>query len=80
MPFFVAMIFTEAFQQSWSETANPNSDTWGVQWITDHATVMKAANKPAILEEFGLTGTRNTTYADWYSAVRSQRLSQRSIF
>ncbi|KAJ7859651.1 glycoside hydrolase [Mycena olivaceomarginata] len=59
------------YPQSWGETANPNSDTWGVQWITDHATVMKAANKPAILEEFGLTGTRNTTYADWYSAVLS---------
>ncbi|KAJ7331487.1 hypothetical protein DFH08DRAFT_881689, partial [Mycena albidolilacea] len=57
MPLFVAMIFTEPFQQSWGETGYSNPEVWGVQWITDHATFMKAANKPASLEDStGITG------------------------
>ncbi|KAJ7889980.1 CEL4a mannanase [Mycena leptocephala] len=44
----------------------------GVQWITDHATVMASTNKPAIMEEFGITDSnRSSTYASWYQTVIS---------
>ncbi|KAJ7110637.1 mannanase [Mycena epipterygia] len=62
------------YPDSWGETANDTA--WGSQWITDHATVMKAQNKPAIMEEFGLTtSTRNSSYATWYSTVLSSGLT-----
>ncbi|KAJ6499785.1 glycoside hydrolase superfamily [Mycena vulgaris] len=32
-----------------------NDIAWGQQWITDHAAFMTSANKPVIMEEFGLT-------------------------
>ncbi|KAJ7196268.1 glycoside hydrolase [Mycena pura] len=58
------------FHESWGE--NADVETWGVQWITDHATVMASTNKPAIMEEFGITdATRNATYATWYQTVIS---------
>ncbi|KAK6987507.1 glycoside hydrolase family 5 protein [Favolaschia claudopus] len=64
------------YPESWGETANPDSQTWGNKWINDHATVMKSANKPVIMEEFGLTAaSRNTTYASWYSTVVSSGLT-----
>ncbi|KAF8184550.1 CEL4a mannanase [Mycena galopus ATCC 62051] len=62
------------YPESWGETADV--EAWGVQWITDHATVMASANKPAIMEEFGITDAdRNTTYASWYQAVVSTGLT-----
>ncbi|KAJ6608960.1 CEL4b mannanase [Mycena sp. CBHHK59/15] len=58
------------YPESWGE--NANVEAWGVQWITDHATVMASANKPAIIEEFGITDTnRSTTYASWYQTIIS---------
>ncbi|KAJ6453764.1 mannanase [Mycena sanguinolenta] len=57
---------------------NKNITQWGSQWITDHATVMSAQNKPVIMEEFGLTtsGTaREMVYAAWYSTVLSTGLT-----
>jgi len=58
------------YPTSWGES---NTDPWGVQWITDHSTVMKTANKPVIMEEFGITNssTRAATYSDWYNTVIS---------
>ena len=38
-----------AFPQSWGET--DGAPAWGVQWIADHATAQKNANKPVILGE-----------------------------
>ncbi|KAJ7653906.1 CEL4a mannanase [Mycena polygramma] len=62
------------YPDSWGESAN--DVTWGNQWITDHATVMTAQNKPVIMEEFGLTtATRNASYATWYSTVLSTNLT-----
>ncbi|CAK5272979.1 unnamed protein product [Mycena citricolor] len=43
------------YPNSWGESAN--AEAWGVQWIKDHATMMTAANKPVILEEFGVTSS-----------------------
>ncbi|KAJ7743019.1 glycoside hydrolase [Mycena maculata] len=62
------------YPESWGE-----SDTvpWGVQWITNHATVMTSANKPVIMEEFGLTdaSTRASAYASWYQTVLNTSLT-----
>ncbi|KAJ7208841.1 glycoside hydrolase superfamily [Mycena pura] len=67
------------FHESWGETANPDSVTWGVQWINDHAAIMKTANKPAIMEEFGLASssgaTRAAQYTTWYNAIISSGLT-----
>ncbi|KAJ6557504.1 mannanase [Mycena capillaripes] len=63
------------YPQSWGES---NTVPWGTQWITDHATVMKSANKPVIIEEFGITGdatSRNATYATWYQTMISTGLT-----
>ncbi|TEB34981.1 glycoside hydrolase [Coprinellus micaceus] len=40
---------------------------WGLQWIKDHAESAKKANKPVILEEFGVMGLQNKTeiYPKW---------------
>ncbi|KAJ7242672.1 glycoside hydrolase superfamily [Mycena rebaudengoi] len=58
------------YPESWGE--NASVQTWGVQWITDHATVMASANKPMVMGEFGFTDTnRNITYASWYQTVIS---------
>ncbi|KJA29159.1 glycoside hydrolase family 5 protein [Hypholoma sublateritium FD-334 SS-4] len=40
---------------------------WGLLWIQLHADAAKKANKPLILEEFGLTGLQNKTeiYPQW---------------
>jgi len=49
---------------------------WGVQWINDHAAAQKTANKPVIMEEYGLTSSdRGTVYAAWWAAVISSGLA-----
>ncbi|KAH7925543.1 glycoside hydrolase family 5 protein [Leucogyrophana mollusca] len=58
---------------SWGETTNPT--TWGQQWITDHATAQANANKPVIMEEFGVTSPQLSTYTAWYSTVESTGLT-----
>ncbi|KAJ7849909.1 glycoside hydrolase superfamily [Mycena leptocephala] len=63
------------YPDSWGES---NDVAWGQQWITDHAALMASANKPAILEEFGLTATgsqRATDYTTWYNAIISSGLT-----
>ncbi|KAI0266756.1 glycoside hydrolase family 5 protein [Gloeopeniophorella convolvens] len=58
---------------SWGQTTNP--DSWGVQWIKDHQTVQASANKPTIVEEFGVTSDQQSTYTDWWNTVVSSGLS-----
>jgi mannan endo-1,4-beta-mannosidase len=62
------------YPESWGES---NVEPWGVQWITDHATVMASANKPVIMEEFGIVNasTRTQTYSDWYTTVLNTSLT-----
>ena len=60
-------------QISWGQTSNPSA--WGVQWIQDHATSQKTANKPVILEEFGVTSDQQATYTAWYNAIISSGLT-----
>ncbi|KAG9074207.1 hypothetical protein FRC06_010843, partial [Ceratobasidium sp. 370] len=62
-----------AYPGSWGQSAN--ATLWGVQWIKDHAASQKAANKPVIIEEFGVTSDQVNTYTQWYNAVISSGLT-----
>ncbi|KAF5365392.1 hypothetical protein D9757_011670 [Collybiopsis confluens] len=59
------------YPDSWGEPANP----FGTQWIVDHATAMKASNKPIIMEEFGITNDEADVYGSWYSAIVSNNVA-----
>ncbi|KAG8726583.1 hypothetical protein FRC11_014872 [Ceratobasidium sp. 423] len=67
-----------AYPEHWGEASNIT--LWGVQWIRDHATSQKAANKPVILEEFGVTeqygrvDTKNI-YPVWWKEIISSGLA-----
>ncbi|KAF5368948.1 hypothetical protein D9758_003040 [Tetrapyrgos nigripes] len=60
------------YPQSWGQS---DATGFGNQWITDHATSMKAQNKPVILEEFGSTSDQATVYQSWLSTVVSSGLT-----
>ncbi|KAJ3557369.1 hypothetical protein NM688_g1508 [Phlebia brevispora] len=63
------------YPEGWGQSANPSSAAWGSQWIDDHATSQKNANKPVILEEFGVTSGQAATYQAWFSSVVSSGLA-----
>ncbi|KAF5354742.1 hypothetical protein D9756_005256 [Leucocoprinus leucothites] len=52
-----------------------NETAWGTQWIADHATSMKNAGKPVILEEFGVTSNQASTYTTWFNQIVSSGLT-----
>ncbi|OCH95076.1 glycoside hydrolase [Obba rivulosa] len=60
------------YPQSWGES---EPSTWGSQWITDHSTSQKSANKPVIVEEFGSTSDQEDVYTAWYSTIISTGLT-----
>ncbi|PPQ65193.1 hypothetical protein CVT24_011377 [Panaeolus cyanescens] len=62
-----------AYPEPWGQSANPQA--WGLQWITDHAASMKKANKPVIIEEFGVTSNQPTVYTAWYNQIVSSGLT-----
>jgi mannan endo-1,4-beta-mannosidase len=49
---------------SWDET-----DAWGNDWITNHATVCAAAGKPCILEEYGTTSSDFLTVESTWQSI-----------
>ena len=59
--------------QSWGQAANKT--LWGVDWITSHAAAQKSANKPVLLEEFGVTSVQPSTYQLWWNTVLSSGLT-----
>lgn len=63
------------YPESWGQSSNPSSSAWGSQWISDHATSQKSANKPVIMEEFGVTSDQTDVYKAWFSTVLSSGLS-----
>jgi len=63
------------YPESWGQSADPSSSVWGSQWISDHATSQKNANKPVIVEEFGVTTDQTTTYTAWYNTIVSSGLT-----
>ncbi|KAG9032418.1 hypothetical protein FRB95_001471 [Tulasnella sp. JGI-2019a] len=48
---------------------------WGLTWIQQHADAAKKANKPLVLEEFGITGVQNQTaiYPAWAAKAISTK-------
>ncbi|KAH0590637.1 hypothetical protein H2248_000768 [Termitomyces sp. 'cryptogamus'] len=54
--------------------SNFTIEAWGKDWILDHASAAKKANKPVILEEFGVTGLANKTeiYPSWIELALSE--------
>ena len=46
------------YPQSWAEYP---VDQWGTNYIQQHIDSMKTANKPVVMEEFGVTGYANQT-------------------
>ena len=73
------------YPQGWGEnpSAKPGTDpvAWGTQWITDHLADGRAAGKPVVIEEFGLSvnaaegiadeAARDAGYTAWTSTVES---------
>ncbi|KAG8711813.1 hypothetical protein FRC11_001769 [Ceratobasidium sp. 423] len=62
-----------SYPVSWGQSAN--ATLWGVQWIKDHAASQKTANKPVIIEEFGVTTDQVATYTAWYNEIISSGLT-----
>ncbi|KAL5526177.1 hypothetical protein ACEPAG_7516 [Sanghuangporus baumii] len=62
-----------SYPESWGQSANESA--WGVQWIADHASAQKTANKPVILEEFGVTTNQAAIYTGWYNEILSSGLT-----
>ncbi|KZT38981.1 mannanase [Sistotremastrum suecicum HHB10207 ss-3] len=67
-----------SYPESWGQTANESA--WGVQWIIDHAASQKSANKPVVLEEFGVTNNQATIYQSWLNTVVSSGLTGEQIW
>ncbi|KAF9522700.1 glycoside hydrolase superfamily [Crepidotus variabilis] len=57
------------YPSSWGQSGNELD--WGNKWIEDHAASMRKANKPVILEEFGVTSDQLTIYSAWLKQVIS---------
>ncbi|KAF8756888.1 glycosyl hydrolase 5 (cellulase A) family [Rhizoctonia solani] len=64
-----------SYPEHWGQESNVVA--WGTQWIIDHAASQKAANKPVILEEFGVTSSYNpsSTYTKWWDTIVSSGLA-----
>ncbi|KAG9099247.1 hypothetical protein FS749_001754 [Ceratobasidium sp. UAMH 11750] len=62
-----------AYPEHWGQSANLTA--WGVQWIKDHAASQKAANKPVIIEEFGVVDNKVPVYTQWLDTVISSGLT-----
>ncbi|KAI0652244.1 glycoside hydrolase [Trametes meyenii] len=57
------------YPQSWYDFPGSNwtVESWGLEWIDDHIRSANRANKPVVLEEFGVSGLQNKTeiYPKW---------------
>ncbi|KAB5595993.1 Mannan endo-1,4-beta-mannosidase [Ceratobasidium theobromae] len=62
-----------SYPEHWGQSANITA--WGVQWILDHAATQKAANKPVIIEEFGVVDNKSAVYTQWWDAILSSGLT-----
>ncbi|KAF8951905.1 CEL4b mannanase [Flammula alnicola] len=67
-----------SYPTSWGQGGNESA--WGTQWIADHATSQKNANKPVILEEFGVTSNQVAIYTTWLNEVLSSGLTGELIW
>lgn len=59
------------YPESWSETPY---EQWGNQYILDHIAVQKSANKPVVLEEFGMSKNKTGIYPIWFNTALQGKL------
>jgi len=56
-----------------------NAEEWGTKWIVDHAKAARAANKPAVLEEYGIgknePQNRDLIYRKWTETAFNEGLA-----
>lgn len=64
--------FMQLYPESWGQSA---SSVWGSQWVADHATSQKSANKPVIMEEFGVTSNQPAVYSAWFNTIETSGLA-----
>ncbi|POM80317.1 Mannan endo-1,4-beta-mannosidase, partial [Phytophthora palmivora] len=57
-----------AYPDSWGVDAS-KAQSWGVQWIDDHVASGKKANKPVVLEEYGIKALDSASYLAWSNQV-----------
>ncbi|RLN96133.1 hypothetical protein BBJ28_00025023, partial [Nothophytophthora sp. Chile5] len=57
-----------AYPDSWGIDATED-ESWGVQWIQDHAASGVTAGKPVIMEEYGITNESSVLYLAWSDAA-----------
>lgn len=62
-----------SYPENWGQYNN--AVAWGSQWIQDHAASQKAANKPVIIEEFGVVNNQASTYTAWWDTIISSGLT-----
>lgn len=66
------------YPESWGQGANITG--FGTQWINDHISIQKTANKPVILEEYGVTSNQPTVYQSWLSTLTTNGLTGELIW
>lgn len=52
------------YPDGWNRSAD-----WGTQWIKDHIEATNTANKPSVLEEYGIKNNRESVYKTWSSTL-----------
>ncbi|KAG9220538.1 hypothetical protein CCMSSC00406_0003994 [Pleurotus cornucopiae] len=57
------------YPDGWGTTAD--AVAWGNGWIRDHATSMVQANKPVIMEEFGMLENKVPIYTEWFNTIET---------
>ena len=60
-------------QLTWWQIIDPVG--WGSRWIKDHQASGAVANKPVIMEEFGIQLFQSSTYKTWYDTIVSSGLA-----
>ncbi|EJU03948.1 hypothetical protein DACRYDRAFT_127564 [Dacryopinax primogenitus] len=67
------------YPEYWGQADNVTE--FGIAWIRDHATVQKLANKPVVIEEFGVTiANQSLVYPQWWDEVLSSGLAGDAIW
>ncbi|KZO90088.1 glycoside hydrolase family 5 protein [Calocera viscosa TUFC12733] len=67
------------YPEYWGEADNVTE--FGIAWIRDHAAVQKTANKPVVIEEFGVSiANQSEVYPYWWNEVLSSGMTGDAIW
>ncbi|ETI32038.1 hypothetical protein F441_20929 [Phytophthora nicotianae CJ01A1] len=61
-----------AYPDTWGVAAS-EAKLWGVKWIEDHVASGKKANKPVVLEEYGVKTLDSDSYLAWSDQVYTSK-------